>query len=156
MLFFQILNTLLLLLIAAGTAYVAYHIYTTNKAQIDTDLYDRRLNVYREIVRFLSMISRDGDISRHDLLEYRSKTQESAFLFDKDITDYIEKVYSQASKLRSTTDLLKSTDLPIGDERDKVTVENAKQLIWLADQLPSLKKKFAPYFGSDEGVPEVQ
>jgi hypothetical protein len=151
MLFLLILNTLLLVVTAAGTAYVAYHIYTTTRAEKDADLYERRMNVYREIVRFLSVISRDGDISRHDLLEYRSKTQESAFLFEKDITDYIEKIHSQAVKLRSTNDLLKSADLPIGEERDSITVENSKQLIWLADQLPLLKKKFEPYLRSDAG-----
>jgi hypothetical protein len=151
MLFLLILNTILLLLSTTGVAYVAYHIYTTTQTQKDADLYERRLNVYREIVRFLSVISRDGDISRHDLLEYRSKTQESAFLFDKVVADYIEKIHSQAVKLRSTNDLLKSADLPIGEERDSITVENSKQLIWLADQLPLLKKKFDPYLRSDEG-----
>lgn len=152
----QMLNTLLLVLIAASTAYVAYHYYTANKTQAGADLYEKRLGVYREIVRFLSMITRDGDISRHDLLEYRTKTQESVFLFDKDITDYIEKIFSQASKLRSTNDLMKSADLPIGDERDKITVENSKQLIWLADQLPLLKRKFEPYLRSDQSTHDAK
>ena len=151
MLFLLILNTILLLAIAAGTGYVAYHIYSKAKGQKDADLYQRRLDVFREIVRFLSVISRDGNVSRPDILEYRSKTQESDFLFDKDITDYIEKIHAQAAKLRSTNDLLKSADLPIGEERDSVTVENSRQLIWLADQLPLLKKRFEPYLGRDGG-----
>jgi len=155
MFFLQILNTFLLLLTAAGIAYVAYQMYATNRSRRDADLYEKRLNVYREIVRLLSAISRDGDISRHDLVDFRSKTQESAFLFDTDVSDFIEKVYSQASQLRSTNDLLRSAKLPIGDERDEITVENSKQLIWLADQLPSLNKRFAPYLRSEAGAQEV-
>ena len=46
-----------------------------------------------------------------------------------------------------TNEQLKSTSLPVGDERDRVTVENSKQLIWLADQLPQLNKLFEPYLG---------
>jgi hypothetical protein len=49
----------------------------------------------------------------------------------------LKKLYNQASRLRMTNEQLTSTSLPIGDERDRVTVENAKQLIWLADQLPN-------------------
>jgi hypothetical protein len=45
----------------------------------------------------------------------------------------------------STSEILKGTELPIGDERDQVTVENAKQLIWLADQIALVKKKFHDY-----------
>ncbi|NTW58265.1 MAG: hypothetical protein HGB21_02260 [Nitrospirae bacterium] len=154
--FTNILDTLLLLVIAASTTYVAVHYYRKDKAQANGDLYENRLRIYREIVQLLSTITRDGDISRQSLQEFRAKTQEGAFLFGQEITDYIDKLYAQASKLRATNDRLKSTDLPIGEERDGVTVENSKQLIWLADQLPRLKKLFEPYLGSDVVVRERQ
>jgi hypothetical protein len=147
--FMHILDTLLLLVIAASTAYIAYRYYAADRVRTDADLYENRLRIYREIVQLLSTISRDGDISRQDLLEFRSKTQESSFLFDQTMTDYIEKLYAQASKLRATNDLLKSINLPVGEERDRVTVENSKQLIWLADQLPQLKKRFDPYLSRE-------
>ena len=63
------------------------------------------------------------------------------------MADYLEKLYAQASKLRMTNEQLKSTTLPIGDERDRITVENSKQLIWLADQLPQAQKLFEPFLG---------
>jgi hypothetical protein len=154
--FTNILDTLLLLVIAAGTTYIAYHYYRRDKAQANVDLYENRLRIYREIVQLLSTITRDGDISRQSLQEFRTKTQEGAFLFGQEITDYIDKLHAQASKLRGTNDRLKSTDLPIGEERDRVTVENSKQLIWLADQLPQLKKLFEPYLGSDEVMQDRQ
>src|SRR5512143_697889 len=137
--FTSVLNTLLLLVIAASTAYIAYQYYLADKEQENTEVYENRLRIYREIVGLLSTITRDGDITRGALQEFRDRTQESTFLFDQAITDYIDKLYVQAQKLRTTNERLKSTNLPIGDERDTVTVENSKQLIWLADQLPQVK-----------------
>jgi hypothetical protein len=154
--FMNILDTILLIVIAISTAYIAYHYYRMDKAQANADLYENRLRIYREIVQLLSTITRDGDISRQSLQEFRTKTQESAFLFGQEITDYIDKLHVQASKMRATNDRLKSTDLPIGEERDRVTVENSKQLIWLADQLPQLKKLFEPYLGSNAVMQERQ
>jgi hypothetical protein len=154
--FLNILDTLLLLVIASSTAYIAYHYYRTEQAQAESARYENRLRLYREIVQFLSVISREGDVSRQALQEFRSTIQESVFLFDQTIADYLEKLYNQASRLRMTNEQLKSTSLPIGDERDRVTVENSKQLIWLADQFPQLNKLFEPYLGGSPRTQEQQ
>jgi len=150
--FMNIFDTILLLVIAASTAYIAYHYYRMDQLQAVNALYENRLWLYRDVVQFLGAISRDGDISRLALQEFRSRCQESAILFDQTIADYLEKLYTQASKLRTTNEQLKSQSLPIGDERDQVTVENSKQLIWLADQLPQLNKMFEAYLGGSFGT----
>jgi len=145
----NILDTLLLLVIAVSTVSIAYHYYRKDQTETAGALYENRLRIYREIIQFLSAITRDGDISRQALQEFRTRCQESAILFDQTIVDYLEKLSVQALKLRTTNEQLKSQSLPIGDERDRVTVENSKQLIWLADQLPQVKKLFEPYLGSE-------
>lgn len=150
--FLNILDTLLLLVIASSTAYIAYHYYRTEQAQAGAARYEHRLRLYRDVVQFLSALSRDGDISRQTLQDFRARTQEGALLFDQTIADYLEKLFNQASRLRVTNEQLKSTTLPIGDERDRVTVENSRQLIWLADQLPQLNKLFEPYLGGTAGA----
>lgn len=141
----EIIKTILLLLITVFTAYIAHQLYQANKNKSAAGLREKRLDVYREVIRILSLITRDGDISSEELLSFRSKTLESNFLFEKDIVDYINEIYARGLKLRSTNDLMKSATLPIGEDRDNVTVENSKQLIWLADQLPFVKKKFEKY-----------
>ena len=143
----NILDTFLLLIIAAGTSYIAYHFYQTDKVKANAARYNNRLHLYRDVVRFLGAISRDGDVSRQALQEFRSRIQESAILFDQTVADYLEKLHAQASKLRMTNEQLKSTTLPVGEQRDRVTVENSKQLIWLADQLPQAQKLFEPFLG---------
>jgi hypothetical protein len=143
--FLAIFQTLLILLIAVATSYMAYQLYRTSSSRQKNELNKKRLKIYREIVRLLSVISRDGDISRDELLAFRSKTHESGFLFGKDVAEYVEEIYSRSLKLRSSNALLKEQNLPVGEERDKVTVENSKQMIWLADQLPRLKQTFERY-----------
>jgi len=138
-------QTLLMLLIAVATSYVAYQLYRASSSRRKSELNIKRLKIYREVVRLLSVISREGDISREELLAFRSKTHESGFLFGKDVAEYVEEIYSRSLKLRSSNALLKEQNLPIGEERDKVTVENSKQMIWLADQLPRLKQTFERY-----------
>ena len=149
----NILDTLLLLVIAASTSYIAYHYYRSDQGKADATKYNNRLHLYRDVVRFLGSISRDGDVSRQALQEFRSRIQESAILFDAAVEEYLEKLHAQASKLRMTNEQLKSTSLPIGDERDRVTIENSKQLIWLADQLPHAQKLFEPFLGDAAKAP---
>lgn len=142
----QTITMLFLMVIATCTAYIAYKLYLADQEKAKTGLlYEKRLGVYREVVRLLSLITRDGDVSNTELLAFRSKTHEAQFLFDKTIADYIDEIYYRSTKLRSTNERMKSDSLPIGEERDGVTVENSKQLIWLADQLPLLKNKFEFY-----------
>ncbi len=148
--YISIFQVVLILLIALATAFMAYQLYRTNRVKRKSELYKKRLRIYREIVRLLSVITRDGDISRDELLTFRSKTHESGFLFGNDIIKYVEEVYSRSLKLRSSNELLKGSELRIGEERDNVTVENSKQLIWLADQLPLVKQKFEKYLNLND------
>ncbi len=66
-------------------------------------------------------------------------------MFDTGIASYVDEIYSRGVKLISTNELLKDMQLPVGEKRDEITVENARQTIWLADQLPLLAKRFEQY-----------
>jgi len=118
----EVIQTILILLIAVATASIACGRYRLSKVKLNPAIYEKQLMVYREVVRMLTLISGDGDASREDLLTFRSRTHESSFLFDKALADYIEEVYTRALKLHSTNRLLKGEQLPVGEERDKVTV----------------------------------
>lgn len=141
----DVIQTLLILLIAAATVYIAFEQRRISKLKINPTIYEKQLSIYREVIRLLSLVVRDGDLSREDLLTFRSRTHESTFLFDKALADYIEDIYTRSLKLHSSNQVLKGEQLPVGEERDKVTVENSKQLIWLADQVPMARKKFDRY-----------
>lgn len=143
-LFLNILQTMLLLLMTAGIAYLVYRsrpgVRGTRKS-----LHSRRREVFDDVERVLAMLGKRGEIRKEELLDFRSRTQDAALLFDADIAAYIDEIYTRGVKLISTNELLKGTDLPVGEERDRVTVENVRQTIWLADQLAQIGKKFERY-----------
>jgi hypothetical protein len=146
--FLEIVNTILLLLITVCTAYIAKQLYQANKDKAQAGVREKRLGIYNEVLRIVTLIARDGDVSSEELQAFRSRTHEASFLFEQDVADYINDIYARCQKLRSTNSLLKSASLPIGEDRDNITVENSKQLIWMADQLPYVKKKFEKYLGA--------
>ena len=70
LLIIEITKTILLLLITISTAYIAYQFYLTNQAKLKAGIqYEKSLDVYRQVVRLLSLITRDGDISSNELFE---------------------------------------------------------------------------------------
>lgn len=144
LLYLSILQTVLLLLIAAGTAFLIYRSPLSTRGTRKS-LQTRRSEVYKDVVRILTLLSQKGELRKEELLDFRSRTQDAALLFDAEIAAYIDEIYTRGVKLMSTNEALKAPTLPVGDERDQITVENAKQLIWLADQLAKIKKKFQHY-----------
>jgi hypothetical protein len=142
--FLNILQTILLLLTTAGVAYLVYRSSLTTRGTRKS-LHSRRREVYNDIVRILTMLSQRGELRKEELLDFRTRTHDAALLFDAKIAEYINEIYARGVKLASTHELLQGTSLPIGEERDGITVENAKQTIWLADQLSRIGKKFDRY-----------
>ena len=144
LLLFNILQTILLLLILAG---ITYLIYRSSRATRGTrkSLHARRREVYNDVVRILTLLGKTGELRKEELLDFRSRTMDAALLFDADIAAYIDEVYTRGVKLMNTHELLQGTSLPIGEERDQVTVENARQTIWLADQIALIGKRFERY-----------
>ena len=144
LLFLNILQIVLLLMIAAGVACLVYRSFRGVRGT-RRSLHSRRREAYNDVVRILTMFSQRGDVRKEELLDFRSRTEDAALLFDNEIAAYIEELYVRGVKLMSTNEVLKGTALPVGVERDRITVENARQMIWLADQLALLGKKFERY-----------
>ncbi len=139
----NILQTVLLLLISAGVAYLVYRSARSVKGT-RRSISSRRRDVYNDVIRMLTMLGKTGEIRKEDLLDFRSRTLDVPLLFDARIAGYIHEIYTRGVKLTSAGEILR-TSLASGEERDRITVEHAKQTIWLADQLATIEKKFAQY-----------
>ncbi|MGE5172455.1 MAG: hypothetical protein ACM3MD_01365 [Betaproteobacteria bacterium] len=146
LLLLNILQIILLLLITAGVVYLVNRSFRGARGTRKS-LHARRREVYGDVVRILTMLGRTGELRKEELLDFRSRTMDAALLFDAEIAAYIDEIYARGVKLMNTYELLKGTSLPIGDERDEITVENTRQTIWLADQLALIGKKFERYPG---------
>jgi hypothetical protein len=81
---FQIISTSVLGLIAI---YIAWRHWWTDELKRRHDLYERRLKVYDALADFL------GNFEKADGNEFLRQVRESRFLFSKEISDYLDKIY---------------------------------------------------------------
>jgi len=86
-------------LIAVVTAYIAWQQWKTNQQRLVFDRYDRRLRVYEEVRRILSIITRAANVSVEELLRFRTSVSEADFLFGPEITAYIDAIYKHGVAL---------------------------------------------------------
>jgi hypothetical protein len=119
---------------------------TGSRIAISPEIYDRRITVYRFVRGFLSLILTEGTVTLEQLRDFTRKTDEVIFLFDADISDYIQEIYQKAVKLYSTDKQLSgsrssSSRLPVGEERSKISKENADLLMWLTNQFDVLRRR---------------
>lgn len=92
-------QALLTPLIAAIAAYIAWQQWKTNQQKLNLDRYDRRLRVYEEVRKILSIIVWDAKASTEDLLKFRTSVSEADFLFGPEVMVYIDEIYGRGLKL---------------------------------------------------------
>lgn len=90
----EVSKGLLTPLIAIVATYIAWQQWKTNRQKLILDRYDRRLRVYEEVRKILSIIFRDDKASYDDLLKFRTAVSEADFLFGSEIPKYIDEITS--------------------------------------------------------------
>lgn len=142
-----IFSSLLTPVIAIVSVYIAYQQWKTNKRKLHLDRYKRRLRVYEEVKKILSMITRDANASMDDLLKFRASVSEADFLFNNEISEYIDEIYDHGLSLRHWNQEFRdyTQEMPDGYDHKKVVDEMHKELKWLVDQFGPAKEKFKKY-----------
>jgi len=143
----EISKALLTPLIAIVATYIAWQQWKTNRQKLTFDRYDRRLRVYEEVRKILSIIARDAKASTQDLLKFRTSVSEADFLFGPEITAYIDEIYQAGLRLgRWTSEYRDYTqEKPEGYDHKRVVEEMHKELAWLTEQFEPAKEKFKKY-----------
>ena len=134
---------LLTVLLLGFAAYIAYQQFRLGREKFKLDLFEKRFAVFAATRRLLSIILTEANVSTAQIFEYRAAVAEATFLFDSDITDYLEEIDKKALHFRFTNEQMRV--VPAVENRDKLVEDNYSLLGWLTDQLPMLKLKFAPY-----------
>ncbi|MGE0471732.1 MAG: hypothetical protein AB7L09_26365 [Nitrospira sp.] len=130
--------------LAISAAYIAYQQYRLGREKFKLDLFEKRFAVFSGTRKFLTHILTDGNLKDYNYLwEYRAAIGEAEFLFETDVTEYLEDIYKQALKLKTHSEEMSS--LPAGPDRTQLNHELHEALSWLLDQLPQLKIRFSPY-----------
>lgn len=143
----EISQALLTPVIAIITTYIAYQQWQTNKQKLILDRYDRRLRVYEEVCKILSIIARDADAGYEDLLKFRTSVSEADFLFGSEVPEYIDEIYKRGLQLHSWNSQSRDGIQRPRAGYDSLKVENGieAELTWLVEQFEPAKQKFKKY-----------
>lgn len=143
----RISTALLTPVIAVVATYIAWQQWQTNKQKLVLDRYDRRLLVYEEVRKILSIIMRDGKANTEDLLKFRTSVSEADFLFGPEITTYIDEIYKRGLSLWRWREEYRdyTQEKPEGYDHAKVVEEMHKELRWLSEQFEPAKNTFKKY-----------
>lgn len=119
----------------------------TNTLKVKLDRYDRRLKVYEELGRILSIILRDAKASYDELLRFRTAVAEADFLFGPEIPEFIDEIYKRGVKLMSLTTQYRdyTQEMPPGYDHQNVVDGIHLELTWLTNQFDPARQKFKPY-----------
>ena len=143
----EVSKALLTPLIAVITTYIAWQQWKTSKQKLNLDRYDRRLRVYEEVRKILSIIFRDAKVSTDDLLKFRTSVSEADFLFGAEVPAYIDEIYKRGLNLWRWNQEYRdyTQEYKEGYDHKKVVDEMHKELTWLVSQFEPAKELFKKY-----------
>ncbi|MBK8202614.1 MAG: hypothetical protein IPK68_09970 [Bdellovibrionales bacterium] len=147
----EISSGLLTPVIAIAVGWITYRQMKITQAEVRLSLYDRRLQVFENVKKFLSFIARDAALETKTLLELKHETNQAIFLFDKEVSDYIDQLYKKGLDFRGTNLKLNGEGrLPVGQERNKVVQENSDILKWFLNQFDVSRDLFKKYMSFND------
>ena len=125
-------------------AWIAYQQYTLGQRQHTHELYEKRFAVFKATQKFLSTALLEGKLEYPDVFQFRPSLQDSNFLFDAPLTDYLEEIHKKSIEMIGASKKLLGADQNGLDKQQLIETEHAL-LGWLIEQLPVLITKFRPY-----------
>lgn len=75
----KISQGLLTPVIGIVTTYIAWQQWKTNQNKLNLDRYEKRLQVYKEVIRYISLGIRDTTYENDELMTFRSKVSDADF-----------------------------------------------------------------------------
>jgi hypothetical protein len=88
------------------------------------------------------MIVDEGNVEIEPLLKFANDTDEALFIFDKELSHYLQLIYRNGIKLHFSREKLSDQRLSVGEERNKVAKENAELLEWFTEQFEVSREYF--------------
>lgn len=142
----DILSALLTPLIAIIATYIAYQQYRTNKLQLQNELYERRLEIYRALRQFIGLAVQYGGVPNEELPKFLRGTSESYFLFGDDVAKYLNEVYLKGVDYNYVYNRLHPDSSSINQKELEQLANKGEELIkWFSAQFEISEKLFGTY-----------
>lgn len=143
----EILNALLTPIIAIVATYIAWQQWKVNKQKFDLERYDRRLRIYEEVRKILSIVVREAQVSYEELFRFYAAVSEADFLFGPEISAYIDEIYKRGVRLEYWNKQYRHAgqEIPPGYDHQKVCDGMHSESEWFIAQFDPAKEKFKKY-----------
>ena len=143
----RLLQGLLTPIIGVIACYIAWQQWKTNRDKLNLDRYERRLEIYKEIVRFISVGIREANYENDELMSFKPKVSEADFLFGEEISNYIDELQKRAVNLSYWNKEYRDYSQPKSEDynHEKIVEGKHKELIWISSQLEPTRKLFRKY-----------
>lgn len=129
--------------LAAIVAWTGYQQHVLAREKLKLDLFEKRFVVFQATGKFLATCVQNGFVELDDLFSFRKETYQVVFLFEVEMSNYIERLYQRG--LEARTAKAKYSPLPLGVERSRLCDIEAQILEELGNELGRLPEVFAPY-----------
>jgi hypothetical protein len=138
-------------LIAIIAIYIAIQQFRLEAIKFRLETYERRLAIFRIVRSFIMSIVREAKVDLESCIKFNSDTAEAVFLFEKDVREYIDKLYREGIRLMDLGQMLypvnSSSGLPVGPERSKASAEQSEIVKWFNDQRGLSEELFRKHIG---------
>ena len=134
--------------IAMFVAWIAFQQYQVAKRKLRHELFDRRYEVYESVRKFLSSVATHARVDGDEMVKFLEGTATAKFLFDSEVSEYIEEIYRNSLKHSMYDKLLKNEF-----ERDKrlsLIEKESEKLEWLTTQFTVMNEVFGEYLKVDK------
>lgn len=145
--FLKISQGLLTPVVAIIATYIAWQQWKTNRDKLNFDRYERRLKVYEEVVRFISIGIREANYENDELMNFKPKVSEADFLFGDEVFKYINELQERAVNLSYWNKEYRDYSQPKPENYDhkKIVEGKHKEILWISSQDESARKLFKKY-----------
>ena len=143
----QIISSVGTLFIASVVVYITYQQHKTNRDKLRLDLFEKRYKVFRTLMEFLAFIFTFGNADPKKIMTFKADTNDSIFLFEEEISSYIEKVYDKAWEIHSANFKLEHHKIrEETQEQTDATFKNREEVWqWFSNELKKAPEIFKPY-----------
>ena len=136
----DILSALLVPTLAVFGLYIAFCQHRINKQRLRHETYERRLQIYKIIQTFLLDILRDSKTDFTSASKFYVDTSEAAFLFDQEVSNFIDKVYEKSIKMIKNDELY--TESPSVGKKRYSGEQHQEDMKWFTDEFSNLRPFF--------------
>ena len=112
--------------------------------QLTVALYEKMHMVYDGVKDLIGAAVGKAALSNQDIRAFSISTQESVFLFEADIKDYLQEVRMKANELHAYSMQLDG-QLPVGEERSRLARQHMELVKWFSAQYEASTQKFYKY-----------